>query len=172
MRHIALLASLALLPGVADAATGGPRLKVGMPYPQVRRDLIQQGYLPVRILGREDANPTCDRDPALCRTYPEVANCTGAGASFCAWLYRRRSDARYWMVVTKGDHGTPRDMGRVRYDNDGPADRADLAGLVVETVKGGRERFTYPSQPDPLCSASGGQTPRWITPPPGYKPPK
>ena len=53
--------------------------------------------------GEEEA--ACgDADLAfLCARYPEFMDCSRAGATFCAFAYRRGADATYWIVTTFGE---------------------------------------------------------------------
>jgi hypothetical protein len=163
---VGLLALILALPAAAREPL--PRIAKDTPYPTARRRLVEQTFTPVRIIDHGD-RAVCDRDADLCRTFPEVVECAGAGASFCMWLFRNRADGRYWIVVTRGDPGTPHDLSRLRYDHARPADRPALEGLTVSGPNGRPYRFAYSPRPDPLCSEvrSGSQT-CWIKPPPGY----
>ena len=155
--------AIAALPAGATAPL--PKLAKDTPYPTVRAQLIAQKFVPVRIIDHGD-RLVCSRHADLCRAFPEVVECTGAGASFCVWLYRDRTSGRYWIVVTRGDPGGPSGVSGLRYDNAGPADRPALDGLVVSGPNGRPFRFTYPPRPVPPCR-EGQPNPDtcWIKPP-------
>ena len=132
--------------GAAPAEPKAPNIKTETPYPIARQQLLSQGFDPVPIVDRGQHNPTCDyADPdPMCRTYPELLNCSGTGLGYCEFLFRRRADGKFWIIVTKGDAGLPPDVDfrRVTFDNDGPAQKSDLEGLVVRKADGRRMRLT------------------------------
>jgi hypothetical protein len=165
---VALCALIFALP--AGAAELLPRLAKGTPYATARRQLVEQNFVPVRIVDHGD-RLVCSRYPEVCRAFSEVVECTGAGVSLCMWLYRDRTDGRYWIVVTQGDPDASLGVSRMRYDSAGPAERSDLDGLSVSGPNGRPFRFAYPRKPVPLCR-EGQPNPDtcWIKPPPGYRP--
>ncbi|MBX3484812.1 hypothetical protein [Phenylobacterium sp.] len=164
------VALLAATVSAAAHAAARPHLLPGASYPTARRQLMAQNFVPVRIIDHGD-RLVCSRYADVCRAFPEVVECTGAGASFCMWLYRNRTNGRYWIIVTRGDPDTPSDVSRLRYDNAGPADRPALDGLTVAGPNGRPFRFAYPPKPVPLCR-EGQPNPEtcWIKPPPDYRP--
>jgi len=167
---IAALTSALISPAYAKAEHG-PNVQHGIAYPKARRLLIQQGFQPVQILSRGASETVCDYG-VLCAKFGEVMTCTGAGASYCMWLYRHERDGGYWTVVTQGDPGAPPQWERLRFDGSGPATPRDLDGLTVATPDGGVRRFRFrePTRALPLCGP-GKSGPCWIKPPPGYSPP-
>jgi hypothetical protein len=152
------------------AASPLPRFAAGASYPQVRRELAGQGFMPVRILERPN-DLTCDIPSLLCRAFPEVEHCTGAGRAYCNFLYRRRSDGTYWIVTTEGEVYEAADLRGLTTVSMWRADRGHLEGLVILTDRGARFRFVYTPQPNkepptPLCSEVPPHTlPCWVKPP-------
>ena len=183
MRYLALAAltfalCVAMAPWSADAKAARPHIPAGASYESARQRLVQQGFDPVRILDRGAGNPTCDPvgTNAMCRAWPELLNCAGTGRNPCEFLYRRRADGKFWVVVTYGEAGAPpkEDLRDVTIVGDGPARRTDLEGLVILRPDGHRHRFVYPKEPSrdedtPLCSETAGRLPCWVKPPPGYR---
>lgn len=157
------------------AVKSEPAIKSGMPYPAARRQLIAQGFDPVKILHRHgDINgPDCRRDAIICRAYPELESCAG-DAPKCAFLYRRRSDGGYWLIFTEGELAPrARDLNRLQYAGGSAIPRSDLDGLTILLPNGKRHTIHSPgpaSMPTSICSAAI-RTDCWVKPPPGWKPP-
>jgi len=77
-----------------------PRIALGTPYPEARRQLMAQGFDPVRIVAWGPGQQ-CGWT-VVCDKYKETFSCAG-DAPLCEFLYRRRSDGRYWSVETRGE---------------------------------------------------------------------
>ena len=152
MRLLALaLFALLLLADPALAAQKPPHIKPNTPYPDARRELIRQGFDPVRVVYWADVvSGKCEdaADADICRRYPEVLNCAGAGGGWspCEFLFRGRADGRYWMVYTDGepDSASEKEMRRLRCCGFAPALKGNLSGMVVLLPNGRKFEFRYP----------------------------
>ena len=156
MRRLLPFILLCLAASSPAAAAQAPHIKYLTPYPDARRELVRQGFDPVRILdgyrepGDWERFPTCwDLRDQLCDIYPETYNCTGGGIAYCDMLFRRRADGRLWRITITGEEGiAPNiDLRRLRYAGDEPAKRADIEGLVVVRRDGTRQRLWYSAKP-------------------------
>jgi hypothetical protein len=145
------LCLLGLHSGAATAAPHGPHVKSGIPYATARRQLIAQGFDPIRVLANHGGfgGEPCPRG-SICRTYPELADCA-ADIPTCLFLFRRRSDGSYWMIDAQDPGEEFMGLRRVRYGGAKPAERSDLEELVVRLPNGRRVSFETPL---PLCSTT------------------
>jgi hypothetical protein len=130
----------------AQAAPVRPQVKADTPYPDARRQLIQQGFVPVHVLWASENPGECDADRRVCRRYSEVIACAGAGArSPCEFLFRHKLSGRYWIVATEGEplDDSQSGMRGLRCCGFALAGRKDLDGLVILTPAHRRVRFSY-----------------------------
>ena len=134
--------SLLSCAAAANAGPAKPHVKEGTPYPEARVELIRQGFDPVRIVSWDTFDHRCFGQD-ICAVYRELLQCA-ADTPACEFLYRRRSDGRYWVVGIRGeaDKPTVKAMRGLRYDGAGPAGKGDLSGLVVIGPNG--RRVTFP----------------------------
>lgn len=183
---VAILASIATSSAPVKAAPGSlsgdsPQIAVGTPYPKARAELIRQGWRPVSVLDTGDGYPLCEFNATICKAFPELTSCAGAGRAYCSFLYQRRKDDRYWFVTTEGEPGDPPDMGRLKYVRSGLESRTGLQGLTILTPAGAKFKFVYPKRREPVTSAPAepegpiplcsdvppGKLPCWVKPPTG-----
>lgn len=93
-----------------------PRFRMHTPYPEVRRGMIAQGYVPVSVTRRERDEVACVINH-MCQQYPEVVHCWPTGAGFCKLLFRNSRTSKLVVVTTDGD--APEHM---MFNAIGPAD--------------------------------------------------
>ena len=58
-------------------------------YAAERRLILREGYVPYRLPSRHLTRMACGGDPAICRRYPEVGFCSGAGLADCEFLFAK-----------------------------------------------------------------------------------
>ena len=142
---LGLLLACLLLATQAQAAAAKPHVKRGTPYADARAELIHQGFDPVRILlwdatlGKDQACPGWSQ---VCVAYPEVMNCF-VDIPVCQFMYRRRSDGRYWTVNSLGEPDRHKGDGlrSVTYDTAASTPRYWLDDFVVVGPNGRRMQF-------------------------------
>jgi len=118
MRALLVAASLLTAATSALAAEALPSFKKHTPYPTVRAQLIKMGYAPVRVQTKPGSPTHCEPEYLMCRTFPEIVSCTGAGMLFCVMLFKRRSDGHLLAVTTGGEplrYKTPPDFTTVGF---------------------------------------------------------
>jgi len=167
MSRPALAALICLIFAAAPAAAQPPpHVKVGTPYFQAKARLQKAGFVPAHIVKNGDdcggRNASCASEHIYC----------AADIDHCEWLFVRRSDEAFFVVVT-GYGPTPsvEDGGFVKIFRASPRYLRDF-DLTVITPNGKRRAFPYPVPNDkhtPLCSQAD-VTPCWVKPPPGFKP--
>ncbi|MBW8812504.1 MAG: hypothetical protein JF588_03675 [Caulobacterales bacterium] len=124
-------------------------------YAAARRQLIDQGFEPIKVLAQDDGDGGRDRcldADRICRAFPERVSCA-ADAPACYFLFRQRADNAYWLVFTRGvpDDYAPPSLRHVRYADARPAKSTDLDGLLLRLPDGRRVSFIKPLPP---CSAT------------------
>lgn len=142
MRASLVAASVLAFAISALAAQALPSFKKHTPYPTARAQLIKMGYAPARVQTKPGSPTHCEPEYLMCRTFPEIVSCSGAGALFCDMLFKRRSDGRLLMVTTGGeplDYKTPPDFTTVGFMSASRPD-PDLLKDVVIANDGRRDR--------------------------------
>jgi hypothetical protein len=120
-----------IIPAVAD---DGMKRLVGRGYASVRRELVREGYRPLRL--KHDGYDVCWYGEArICRRYPEALLCDGTPIEWCTFIFERpegRSHraSRYLIVRAEGEQPNP-DVTRIspptREDMDDFRARRNLA---------------------------------------------
>jgi len=167
-----------------------PHVRIGTPYPDARAILIRQGFDPVRIVSWDTSDHLCFAGD-ICAVYREILQCA-ADEAVCEFLYRRRSDQRYWLVGIRGETDKPtiKAMRGLRYDGARPATDGDVSGLEViaqdgrrlklknrqaegRATRASRDRMLEEDAHLPLCDKLPPDQRQncWIKPPAGYRPP-
>jgi hypothetical protein len=142
--NLATIGACLLLATQLQAAPARPHVKRGISYADARAELIRQGFDPVRIVSWNSENHEC-RDiawPDVCAAFRETMNCF-VDVPVCQFLYRRRSDGRYWTVNSLGE---PDSRGRagldsVTFDTARPTPDHWIDDLVILGPDGRRLRF-------------------------------
>ena len=96
------------------AATSAPPAKLeGLPYIEARRIVLGYGWT-----AHDGACGGGGTSPALCRSFPEIGNCSGVGQGFCDMSFDK--PGRCLSIVTAGGQPGPTGSGddhveRVRF---------------------------------------------------------
>jgi hypothetical protein len=134
MRALLIVASVLAFATSALAAEALPNFKKYTPYPAVRAQLIKMGYTPVRVQTKPGSPTHCHPEYLMCRTFPEIVSCTGAGMLFCDMLFKRRSDGHLLVVTTGGEplrYKTPPDFTTVGFVSASRPDAGHLKDVVI-----------------------------------------
>jgi hypothetical protein len=99
-------------------------------YAVARVEMIKEGYDPVRVLKKKE-DYVCRYDVLRCRRYPELFTCTYAGAHYCEFLFRRRSDGLYFVVTVFGEITTAEDLKREWVTGVEQATDVDFEDIVI-----------------------------------------
>lgn len=100
-----------------------PRVRIGTPILEARRQLIAQGFLPIRILSEVGMPPECESVEGFCAVLPEMEACA-TDRPYCTFLYQRQADGSFWLVQTTGEafNTSPGELRHMRYTVAFPAE--------------------------------------------------
>ena len=140
MLRALLIITVLALAGSSEAREREPRVTWDVTYAVARAQMIKQGYDPVRVLKRK-ADYVCRYDILRCRRYPELFTCTYAGAHYCDFLFRRRSDGVYFVVSVFGEAVTAEELRREQVKDLSRANDVDFEEIVIaKPARAGRAR--------------------------------
>lgn len=126
LARLVLVWSVMLLMSVDALAQGG--VERGADYATARQSLLSQGYQPLAF-PRDGIANHCFR-ATVCGAFPEVIECSGAGAGFCRFAFRSPGGG-YLVGVTAGER--IRDLRLERVWSASEADRR-----LIEDALAGR----------------------------------
>jgi hypothetical protein len=92
-----LLGAALTVPAQAESMTKFSK----RPYGEVRAALIKEGYRPASL--KHDPDDLFCTGRQLCKTYPEVIDCSGTGVSSCTFAFGKANNSGYLVVITYGE---------------------------------------------------------------------